>query len=133
LTTATSHHGGSAVGEAGAVVIGAPAGVAGEAEASAGADVRGEGPLAPIYRGQGAPHPHRTAEARVRMGRRGWWLPARGFVIAGLPDGAVEEAQRGRQGAQCGGGVNVGTADSVAVGAITLDALGGGAVQHPGE
>src|SRR6476469_6638880 len=30
LTTATSHHGGSAVGDAGAVVIGALAGVAGE-------------------------------------------------------------------------------------------------------
>src|ERR1044072_4877219 len=66
--------------------------------------------------------------------RRGSWrrgLPARDFVEAGVRDAAVEEAQRRRQGAQGGGGVNgsaVGTVGSVAVGTGGGGSVGGGAV-----
>ena len=81
LTTATSHHGGSAVRDAGAVVIGAPAGVAGEAEASLGAGVRGEGPFAPHLSRARGPSPHRTAEARARMGQAGVVGYQRGVLL----------------------------------------------------
>src|SRR5260370_25237102 len=47
---------------------------------------------------------------------RGGALPAWGFLVAGLPDGAVEQAQWRRERAQGGGGV-----------------LAAGAVQDPGE
>jgi len=79
LTTATSHHGGSAVGDAGAVVIGAPAGVAGEAEASLGAGVRGEGPFAPHLSRARAPHPTGRRRRERGWGRRGWWVTSAGF------------------------------------------------------
>ena len=47
---------------------------------------------------------------------RGGALPAGGALEAGLPAGAVEEAERGRELTEGGGGV-----------------LAAGAVQHPGE
>src|SRR6476659_9358496 len=77
----------------------------------------------------------RPAPSARRGGGVGGWggggggggLPARGFVEAGLPDGAVEQAQRGRQGAQ-GGGIGGGSGG----GGVAAAAVGG-AVQHPGE